>query len=404
MALNSRANDQDRSYRYPLALATYGPEEVLGALDSMVTFRTTMWNKTAEFEAAFDSLFGTGESVMVNSGSSADLLISFALRDKELFGLEPGDEILAPAVTWPTQIWSLVMAGFSVRLVDVDPHTLNMSHEDLSKSIGPRTRAISLVHLMGNTANLDKVREIAEDRNLIIIEDSCEALGTKWRGQDVGTFGVASSSSFFFSHHLMTMEGGMVSTNSPELAEHFRLLRAHGWTRNLKRLEKQPSGIDERYVFENWGFNVRPTELNAAFGIVQLEKYPSFQAFRTRAAQYCMSRIKEMAPALIPMNVLPDTDCSWFAFPILVGGGSQFSRNELTAHLQSHSVETRPIVTGNLAKQPAVAKFPDVRFASLPGADFVHEQGFYIGIHPVDVDEELERVWDVMEDFVAQNH
>lgn len=397
MEQNSRINQQESVFRYPLSVATYGVEEVLGALDSMVTFKTTMWEKTQEFERQFAERFGGGESVMVNSGSSADLLISYAMREPDLFGLVPGDEVLAPAVTWPTQIWSLVMAGFNVKLVDVDPYTLNMSHEDLARNIGPATKAISLVHLMGNTSDLDEIRQIADSRGLVIVEDSCEALGTKWDGKPVGTFGRASSSSFFFSHHLMTMEGGMVLTQDPELAEHLRLLRAHGWTRNLREKPAVVDGIDPRYSFASWGMNVRPTELNAAFGLAQLDKFDHAQKHRMSAAAYCMQRIAPLAPQIRPMTVLPKTECSWFAFPIIVQPSSTVSRDNLVAYLNKHGVETRPIVTGNFSRQPAAKKFSEVRFGDLPGADTVHDQGFYIGLHPTAINEELVRVWDLVE-------
>jgi CDP-6-deoxy-D-xylo-4-hexulose-3-dehydrase len=403
MEENSRINEQDRTFRYPLATASYGVEEVVGALQSMASYRTTMWSKTQLFEEKFSHQFGSGESVMVNSGSSADLLIAFALREERFGGLEPGDEVLAPAVTWPTQIWSLLMAGFSVRLVDVDPGTLNISVEDLEKKIGPRTRAISLVHLMGNTTNLDRVMALASQHNLVVIEDACEALGAKWRGQDVGTFGLAASFSFFFSHHLMTMEGGMISTGSEDFAEHLRLLRAHGWTRNLKNPIAPLTGLDSRYAFTNWGFNVRPTELNAAFGLVQLERFESYQAQRNRAALFALKRIESSAGLLSPMEVLPETECSWFAFPVMVSEEASFSRDELVRYLEESGVETRPIVAGNLARQPATKKLSGMVIDDLPGADSVHERGFYLGIHPLEgMQIEFERVWDLIDRFISE--
>lgn len=402
MAANSRLNKQDQSFRYPLASATYEVEEVMGALESMASFRTTMWSKTLEFEKKFASKFGSSQAVMVNSGSSADLLIAFALRDPRFGGLEVGDEVLAPAVTWPTQIWSLVMAGFRVKLVDVDPTTLNMSVEDLEEKIGPRTRAISIVHLMGNTTDLDKVQSLAKKYGLVIVEDSCEALGTKWRDADVGSFGLASSSSFFFSHHITTMEGGMITTSSEELAEHLRLLRAHGWTRNLQRQPDLVPGMDARYTFADWGFNVRPTELSSAFGMVQLSRYDGFQKEREHAALYALERIKETEGNLSPMLVRSETTCSWFAFPIMVDSAAPFSRDDIVAHLEKNGIETRPIVAGNLGRQPAMEKVQGVSVGQLPGADQVHGQGFYLGLHPIaSMKNEFERVWDVISAFVG---
>lgn len=401
MLATSRRNEQDRSFRYPLAIATYDVEEVLGALESMVSFRTTMWSKTQDFEDKFSERFGAKNSVMVNSGSSADLLIAFALRDPRFGGLKVGDEVLAPAVTWPTQIWSLLMAGFTVRLVDVDPETLNICVDDLERKITPRTRAISLVHLMGNTSDLDQIEKLAADHNLVILEDACEALGTTWRNRPVGQFGLAASFSFFFSHHLVTMEGGMIATQSEELAEHLRLLRAHGWTRNLRNPPAPEEGLDPRYAFANWGFNVRPTELNAAFGLVQLQRFQVQQDQRASAARYALGRIASMGEVLRPMKVDERTACSWFAFPIMVSPSAPFSRDELVGFLERNGIETRPVVAGNLARQPAIKFVEGVLVGALPGADAIHDHGFYLGLHPLkQMEGEFARVWDLIEHFV----
>ena len=218
-------------------------------------------------------LLGCPEAIMVNSGSSADLLIAFALVNPQTKYLNPGDEILVPSVTWPTQLWSLMMAGLKIRFVDTDPYTLNMDLNDLENKIGPNTRAISLVHLMGNPCDMDRVRAICQKHNLILIEDCCEALGAEFKGKSVGTFGLAGSFSFFFSHHITTMEGGMIICRDQSLSDLFRLLRAHGWGRNAKYIKPQSqNGLDPRYMFLNWGFNVRPTELQASFGLEQLQK------------------------------------------------------------------------------------------------------------------------------------
>lgn len=401
MSEQSRRNHQDKEFGYPLAAANYGVEEVMGALESMASFKTTMWNKTTKFEDQFAQRFDFSQSVMVNSGSSADLLIAFALRDERFGGLEPGSEVLAPSVTWPTQIWSLLMAGFTVKLVDVDPRTLNISIEDLERKIGPATRALSLVHLMGNTTDLDQVEALCKKYKLLVLEDSCEALGTKWKGRHVGNQGVASSSSFFFSHHITTMEGGMVSTQSEELAEHLRLLRAHGWTRNLRKAQKSYPGLDPRYSFESWGFNVRPTELSSAFGLVQLERFDEFSLARTAAANYCLERIAKHEGVLNPMYLTQGVECSWFAFPIMVSRNATFRKDAITEYLEHRGVETRPIVAGNLARHPAVANVPNLITGPLAGADQVHEMGFYIGLHSVGFSHELESVWDFVDEFVS---
>lgn len=401
MELGERVNaNLAGKYWYPLAMATYGPEEVLAALSSLCSFRTTMWERTAEFERAFGDRFG-GEAVMVNSGSSADLLVAFGLHELSGGPLKSGDEVLAPSVTWPTQLWSLLMAGFSVRMVDVDPRTLNVDLDDLESRITPRTRAISLVHLMGNPVDMDRVLEICERHDLLLIEDCCESLGATWKGRHVGTFGQAGTYSFFFSHHMVTMEGGMILTQDPELAERYRLLRAHGWSRNLRRPPAAQPGLDPRYTFLSWGFNVRPTELQAGFGLVQLERFPGFQEHRRANARLFLDRMEPYVDRLRVMSVPAGGECSWFALPMIVQEGAGFTRDELAAYLEFEGVETRPIVAGNLAAHPASHGFPNLEFGDLPGAELIHERGLYLGLHPVDSSDSLDRLGTLFDRFMA---
>lgn len=388
-------------YWYPLSVATYGVEEVLEALESMVAYRTTMWEKTRTFEKLFGEKFG-GEAVMVNSGSSADLLIAFALHERSGGPLRAGDEVLIPAVTWPTQLWSALMCGYSAVLVDVDPATMNVDFSDLESKITPRTRAISLVHLMGNPVDMDRIRDLCERHDLLLIEDCCESLGAMWNGQYVGTFGVASAFSFFFSHHITTMEGGMILTQDRDFAERLRLLRAHGWSRNLVTPPDTTEGIDPRYTFLNWGFNVRPTELQAGFGIVQLGRVDAFQVARNRNAAAAQRRLESHREWVSLMEVPAGADCSWFALPLLISEDSPISRDQLAAFLEERGVETRPVVTGNLARHPATNRFADVlATGSLPGADAVHERGLYIGIHPIESEVAMNRLFDLFDELAS---
>ena len=388
-------------YWYPLSLATYDVEEVLAAVDSLCSFRTTMWEKTRTFENQFAALHGVDEAVMVNSGSSADLLIAFALVNPAAKLLKPGDEILVPSVTWPTQLWSAMMAGLKVRLVDTDPRTLNMDLDDLERKIGPATRAVSLVHLMGNPCDMDRLDVICRKHGLVLIEDCCEALGAKFDGRMVGTFGVAGSFSFFFSHHITTMEGGAIVCKDAELSDLFRLLRAHGWARNTKYVTAPPAaGIDPRYMFLNWGFNVRPTELQAGFGIQQLSRLGAFHTQRGQNAAYFLKGLSALSPFLTTMEVHPKAECSWFAIPLLVSDNCPFERQALLDHLEENGVEKRPVVAGNIARQPVCAMFPELQGEHLPGADIVHERGFYVGLHPFPARESLDRLIGVFDSFL----
>ncbi len=390
---------KNRKYFYPLAEPSYGVEEVLEAIDSMVTFKTSMWNKVREFEDMFGRKYG-GHAIMVNSGSSADLLISFALLKKSGGNLQPGDEILVPAVTWPTHLWSLVMAGLQVRLIDIDLTTLNFDIEKLKDQISTKTKGIFIVHLLGNTGNLEVLQELCTENDLVLLEDCCEALGTKYQNKYVGTFGLASSFSFFFSHHLVTMEGGMILTKSEEFANRCKLLRAHGWTRNLQSLAGDDrAAFEDKYKFVNWGFNVRPTELQAGFGLRQLEKVEDFHEARKLNAEYLTSRLQRHRAYISTIIPSDKVESSYFAFPIIINSRSSVSRREFSTFLEKSGVETRPIVAGNLARQPATTSFAEISFGDLSSSDYVHEFGLYIGIHPEFNVAKIEKVANIIDHF-----
>ena len=402
MKFNLRELNAKRNFIYPLAEPTYGEREVFSALNSMTSYSTTMWNKVKEFEKIFGDKYG-GEAIMVNSGSSADLLISFGISEKSGGSLPPGSEILVPSVTWPTHLWSLIMAGFKVKLIDIDPNTLNFDLEHIERNISKHTRGIFIVHLLGNMGDMRGLTELCKENNLVLMEDCCEALGSKFDGEYAGTFGIASSFSFFFSHHLVTMEGGMILTKDKDFAKRCRLLRAHGWDREVfDPVVSADSDIDSRYKFVAWGFNLRPTELQAGFGIEQIKKIDQFQEFRDENAAELEGCINRNSKFLSTMQISNDVRCSWFAFPIIVNEKAPFSRKQLANFLDQNGIESRPVVAGNLAKQPATKQFPEITFGALPGADYIHQQGLYIGIHPTTNRDNLKKVVQLLNNYCDQ--
>ncbi len=400
--LESRANqNKPTRYWYPLSLATYSTEEILEALDSMCAFRTSMWEKTLEFERRFSSYLNCFDSVMVNSGSSADLLMSYLLTNPRNPILKQGDEIIIPIVTWPTQVWSAMMAGLKVKFVDVDPFTLNINLDDLENKISKNTKAIFLVHLLGNPCDMNSIIQITDKYDTVILEDCCEALGAEYEGKKVGTFGLAGAFSFFFSHHMTTMEGGMISCNEPEIVDELRMLRAHGWTRNSSRShwEVAESKIDPRYAFVNWGFNVRPTDINAAFGLEQLYKLPKFNLRRNEIFNKFRDEItKSGLPIMFPLvhkKSLP----SWLAIPMMIKNGKDDARAKFCEYLEINGIETRPIVAGNLARHPVAKLFPEFNKEIYKGADEIHNNGLYIGLSPMISDEMLDRLIDIVKKY-----
>lgn len=367
----------DPAAGHPLVLAPYGADEVIGAMDALMSTYVTMGAKVRAFEAEWASYCGRSHGVMVNSGSSAVLVKLAALVS--LGRLKPGDEVLCPAVTWSTSLFPIAQAGLIPVMVDVDPETLCISPERARAARSAKTKAVLAVHLLGQPADVDAFDD------LMVLEDACGAHGGMYKGKRVGGLGLAASFSFFFSHHITTIEGGMVVTDDADLADVMRSTRAHGWSRertDKADWEARHPEIDPRFLFVSSGYNLRPTEVSGAFGLVQARRLPAWVA-RRRAnhADWCEK--------LIPyVDVFPEatgTEHAGFAFSMLArGDGASMlaggERASLMAHLERHKIETRPISGSNLVRQPAFASVPGARIAGpLPVADAVHERGFFVG-------------------------
>lgn len=384
-----------KRYWYPLSLPTYGESEIKQALESMIKYRTTMWNKTYKFEKKFSKTVKSKYSIMVNSGSSSDLLMSFSLIDKKLKLLNKNDEIIVPILTWPTHIWSAMMAGLKVKFVDIDKRTLNISVKELKKNITKKTKAIFLVHALGNPCNMDVIQYLAKKHKLIILEDCCEALGSKFGKKFVGNFGLAASYSFFFSHHITTMEGGMITTNDNKLYQNLKYLRSHGWDRNFYKKNQK------NFNFVNWGFNVRPTELQAGFGLEQIKKVNQFNLRRRKLYKLFTSKFSKNPNIYFPL-IEKKSDPSWFSIPIILSEKSKFKRTQLVSFLEKNGIETRPIIVGNLQHHPVAKVFKEFGKRKFPNADYIHQKGIYIGLSPITDDKTFKKMMNVFEKFL--NH
>lgn len=384
-ALRRAHPSPESAYRHPLAENTFGDDEIAAALDVLVSGRLTIGERVTAFEQRFAREHGSAEAVFVNSGSSANLLILSALCRPNGAGqpaLRPGDEVIVPAVTWPTTIWPISQVGAVPVLVDVSPETLNLTVEAVEAAISPATRAVFVTHLLGNPAPVDAIAELCGRRGLTLIEDSCEALGAEIAGQRVGTFGRLGTFSFFFSHHICTIEGGMITCQLPEDADRLRVLRAHGWSRQMSvpartAIQAAHPEIDPRFLFIDTGYNLRPTELQAAIGLVQIGRLESFLAERRRLGTSWASR-RDQHDIFMPTVFAPGA--SHFAFPIVLDPSSGHRRADLIAFLENAGIETRPLVAGNLARQPAMKNVPHRIAGALEGADLLHEAAMYVGL------------------------
>ena len=387
----------------PLSVALYGAEEVSGALDCLLDQNVTMGRRVAEFERDFAAFTGSRHAIMVNSGSSANLLALSALAsDKLPGGLRPGDEVIVPAVTWSTTIAPVLQMGCVPVLVDIDEGTLNLRPEDLEDAISPRTRAIFPVHLLGNPVDMPALMDIAERHDLWVIEDTCESLGSTIADRQVGSFGAFGTYSFYFSHHITTIEGGMVVTDDDRLADLARSMRAHGWTRdmsNREELETASPWIDPRFLFVNVGYNLRPMEIQAAFGLVQLRRLEEFNEQRRENARYLVDGLADLSGELEFVTEQEGGRSTWFGFTVMLRDSDK--RRALSAHLESRKIATRPIVAGNLAVQPAFRDNPHRTVGSLRGATRVGERGLFVGNHPNLTRAHLDHIIAAFHDFFA---
>src|SRR3990167_7850579 len=317
---------------------TVSADEINAALLTMLSTYTTMGKKVKAFEKQYAHEVSTHYAVMSNSGSSANLLAVAALsnpftRDH----LKPGDEVIVPTLSWSTTIWPLIQHNLIPVLVDCQLDDFNLDLNKLAEAIGPKTRAIKLVHVYGNPCNMDGMMALAKKHNLFVIEDCCEAMGASYDGKKVGNFGHVSNFSFFFSHHISTMEGGISVSNDFNLTETMRILRAHGWSREADEHQKYVSmypDIDPRFIFINVFYNLRPTEVNAAIGQLQLPKLDALIDNRRETAAFFLKRFAKYEEYFHFQQETPKGKHVWFGFPMIVKKNAPFQVKDITAYLQ----------------------------------------------------------------------
>ncbi len=354
-----------------------------------------MGEEVARFEHEFASVVGSRHAVMVNSGSSANLAMIAALMFRQEGALQRGDEVIVPAVSWSTTYSPLQQHGLKVKFVDIDADTLNIDLQQLRAAISDHTRAILLVNLLGNPNDFDAIREIIGARPILLLEDNCESLGAEFSGKQAGTFGVMGSYSSFFSHHISTMEGGMVVTDDEELHHILLCLRAHGWTRNLPK-ENHVCGVksDDTFVesfrFVLPGYNLRPLEMSGAIGQEQLRKLPEMIQMRRENASYFADRFSNH-PWLKMQRELGRS--SWFGFALVLSERAPISRTDLVQMLNRGGIDVRPIVAGNFANNSVLKWFDHEIFGSLTNADRIDQKGFFVGNHHYDIRETIDYLY-----------
>jgi len=381
------------SFKYPLATATWDESEYQALQDVIASGIFTMGPKVAQFERDFAKYIGSKYAVMVNSGSSANLLMVAALfyTKNQSLKLNSGDEVIVPAVSWSTTYYPLYQYGLKIKFVDIDLHTLNYDLDQLRLAVTDQTRAIMAVNLLGNPNDFSIIKNIIGGRAIILIEDNCESLGAEFESQKAGTFGVMGSFSSFFSHHISTMEGGLVVTDDEELHQILLSLRAHGWTRDLPKENlvcstKSDDAFEESFRFVLPGYNVRPLEMSGALGIEQVNKLPNLIAERRKNGVLIQRALANHPELLIQSEI---GNSSWFGFSLVIKPSSSWTRKDLVKKLIDVGFECRPIVAGNFAKNEVVKYFDSEVHGQLKNAEHVDQNGLFIGNHHYSIKEAI---------------
>ena len=387
----------------------FDADELSAGVDAVLDFWLTAGRFAEELESGLAAFFPLSSLMLVNSGSSANLVAASALTSPSLGErrLQPGDEIITPAAAFPTTVNPILQIGAVPVFIDVQLGTYVPTLDAIAAAIGPKTRGVMIAHTMGIPFDAAGAAELCREHNLWLIEDCCDALGTKLHGRHVGTFGDFATLSFYPAHHITIGEGGAVATDNPQLARLARSFR--DWGRDCycegghndtcrQRFSQQfgtlPFGYDHKYVYSHIGYNLKVTDIQAAIGCAQMKKLPGFIAARRRNWTRLSEMLQPFADRLILPETPADSEPSYFGFVITVRDDAGFTRNQLTASLEAAKVETRNLFSGNLLRHPAYQNIPHRVVGDLANTDAIMHRTFFVGVYPGLSDDQLDYVAD----------
>ena len=383
---------------YSLASSSWGPEEIQAIQRVVDSGMYTMGENVKGFEREFAKYFGTGYGVMVNSGSSANLVAVASLFFKKDRPLQRGDEVIVPAISWSTTYHPLQQYGLRLKFIDVELDTLNIDVSKIETAIGPRTKMILAVSILGNPAAVDVMRRIADKHGLYFMEDNCESMDAEIAGRKTGTFGILNTFSSFFSHHISTMEGGMVLTDNEELFHILLAMRNHGWTRDLPEgssiFDKRDDDFFEAYRFILPGYNVRPIELSGAIGREQIKKLPAMTAQRRKNLAHFQKLFQGDSRFIIQRE---NGKSSSFCFTVILNPKRNIDRKRVFEALKKADIGYR-IITGGCFLRHDVIKYYDYEIVGgIENANIAHDYGFFVGNAPVDLTPQIDTLRDVLD-------
>ena len=400
--------------KIPFAGRVYDSEELVYLVDSSLDFWLTAGKYAQEFETDFAEYMEQRYSIIVNSGSSANLVAFSALTSEKLKDkrLKKGDEVITVAAGFPTTVNPIIQNGMIPVFVDVELGTYNIKVSELEKAISDKTRAVMIAHTLGNPFDLKAVKEFCEKYDLFLVEDCCDAVGSRYDGKMVGTFGDIATVSFYPAHHMTMGEGGGVLTNNFLLNKIATSIR--DWGRDCycdpgsdntcgRRFQMQfgklPFGYDHKYVYSHIGYNLKVTDMQAAIGVAQLKKLDYIVEARKNNFKKLWKGLEKFQKYLLLPVATENSDPSWFGFPITVKENDKFTKNEIVEYLENANILTRQLFAGNMTKQPAYLNVECRIIGDLANTDYIMNNTFFIGVYPKIGDVEMEYIIKTFEEF-----
>jgi len=373
---------------FPLKDSTFRNQDLIEGIKVILSKNVTMSKVTKKFEKTFSKKIKSPFSLMVNSGSSANFLaFQCLINPYRKNRLKRGDEVLIPAICWSTSLWPIIQCGLKPVFVDVNKKNFNINLDDLQKKITKKTKALMLVHVLGLSTDMSRLMKILKKKRIILVEDNCESIGAKYKKKFLGTFGDFSSFSFYFSHQISSVEGGMICCKNKEDEDIIKSLRSHGWAKDLsnqKKIENKYKYINKKFLFINSGFNLRPTDIQAAIGLSQFKSLNGFIKNKNNNRKKIIRNLisdkrwkNQVKFVENDKNITP----SWFGLTMLINPKFKNNKKKIINKLDKLGIENRPIIGGNFLKQPALKKYNlKQKSNNFPNANYVHEFGLFVGL------------------------
>jgi len=402
----------------PVSGKVFDSDELTNLVDSSLDFWLTSGRYAHEFEEEFAKVMGVKHAMLCNSGSSANLLAVSALKSDRLGerALVDGDEVITLAAGFPTTVNPIIQNRLVPVFIDCELGTYDANAENIQAAISPSTRAIVMAHTLGNPFNLDAVMQIAKENNLFVVEDTCDAVGATYDGKPVGSFGDLSTASFYPAHHVTMGEGGCVLAKTASMRKIVESLR--DWGRDCwcltgedntcgRRFDWQlgglPYGYDHKYTYSHIGYNLKLTDMQAAVGVAQLKKLPSFIAARRKNFNRLYEGLKKYEEFFVLPATTPKSEPSWFGFLLTVRPGAPFTRYDIVQHLEAHRIGTRQLFGGNLLAQPAYQNIEHRVSGTLKNTEIVSTGSFWIGVYPGLSDEMIDFMIETISVFIEKS-